>query len=99
VGRRERWIALTEAERESFVPLCPDFVLDLRSPTDGLRFLQDKMQEYISNGAQLGLLIDPQSKRVFVYRADQRVQTVDNPETVSCDSILPGFVLDLKDIW
>ena len=97
--RRERWDALTERERESFVPLCPDFVLELRSATDSLRFLRDKMQEYISNGAQLGLLIDPKSKRVFVYRADQPAESFDNPETISCDPVLPGFVLDLREIW
>jgi len=60
--KRERWDALTQNERESFVPLCPDFVLELRSATDSLRFLQDKMEEYIANGAHLGLLIDPKIK-------------------------------------
>lgn len=97
--KRERWDALTERERESFVPLCPDFVLELRSATDSLRFLQSKMQEYISNGAQLGLLIDPKSKRGFVYRADQPAESFDDPETITCDPVLPGFVLDLKEIW
>lgn len=97
--RRERWAALTERERETFVPLCPDFVLELRSATDSLRFLQSKMQEYISNGAQLGLLIDPKSKRVFVYRVDQPVESLDDAAAVSCDPVLPGFVLELKDIW
>lgn len=97
--RRGRWDALSQAERDKFVPLCPDFVLELRSATDSLRFLQDKMQEYISNGALLGLLIDPKSKRVFVYRADQPAESFDDPKTITCDPVLPGFVLDLKEIW
>ena len=96
---RERWDALSQAERDKFVPLCPDFVLELRSASDGLRFLQDKMQEYISNGAQLGLLIDPKSKRVFVYRVGRQAESFDDPETLSCDPELPGFILDLKEIW
>ena len=97
--RRERWDTLSEEERDSFVPLCPDFVLELRSATDRLLFLQDKMQEYLANGAQLGLLIDPKSKKVYVYRANQPAECLDNPRTISGDPVLPGFVLDLKDIW
>jgi Uma2 family endonuclease len=96
---RERWDALSQAERDKFVPLCPDFVLELRSATDSLRYLQDKMQEYISNGAKLGLLIDAKSERMFVYRADQQAESFDDPATISCDPELPGFVLDLKEIW
>lgn len=95
----ERWNALTEAEQESVVPLCPDFVLELRSASDSLRYLQAKMQEYISNGAQLGLLIDPKSKQVHVYRPEEPVEALDNPETVSGDPVLPGFALSMKDIW
>lgn len=97
--RCDRWEALTEVERESFVPLCPDFVLELRSATDRLSFLRDKMQEYIANGAQLGLLIDPKSKQVYVYRNNQPVECLDNPQTISGDPVLAGFVLNLKDIW
>jgi Uma2 family endonuclease len=96
---RDRWDALSQDERDKFVPLCPDFVLELRSPSDSLRFLQEKMREYIANGAQLGLLIDPKPKRVYVYRADQSVESLDNPTGISCDPVLPGFVLELKDIW
>lgn len=95
----ERWNALTEEQRESIVPLCPDFVLELRSATDSLRFLEAKMQEYIANGAQLGFLIDPKSTRVYVYRPDESVETLDNPETISGEPVLPGFVLSMKDIW
>lgn len=97
--RRERWDALSEEERESFVPLCPDFVLELRSASDRLLFLQDKMQQYIANGAQLGLLINPKSKKVYVYRANQPAEWLDNLQAVACYPVLPGFALDLKDIW
>ena len=97
--RRDRWDALTEVEQESFVPLCPDSVLELRSATDRLSFLKDKMQEYIANGAQLGLLIDPKSKQAYIYRNNQPVECLDNPQTISGDPVLAGFVLDLKDIW
>jgi Uma2 family endonuclease len=97
--RRDRWEALTEDERESFVPLCPDFVLELRSRTDSLQFLQKKMQEYVDNGAQLGFLIDSKSKRVFVYRPNCPVECIDDGPTVSGDPELPGFVLNLKEIW
>lgn len=97
--RRERWRALSEEERDKFVPLCPDFVLELRSPSDSLSFLQDKMDEYISNGAGLGFLLDPKAKRAYVYRPGQPMEALDNPRTVSGDPVLPGFVLDLKDIW
>lgn len=96
---RERWDALSEEERDKFVPLCPDFVAELRSPSDSLSFLQDKMDEYISNGAGLGFLLDPKAKRVYVYRPSKPVESLDNPQTVSGDPVLPGFVLDLKDIW
>ncbi len=97
--RRERWGALSDEGREKFVPLCPDFVLELRSPSDSLSFLQDKMDEYISNGARLGFLLDPNAKRVYVYRPGQPIESLDNPRTVSGDPVLPGFVSDLKDIW
>jgi Uma2 family endonuclease len=97
--RRDRWDALTEEERESFVPLCPDFVLELRSPSDSLSFLQDKMKEYIANGAGLGFLLDPKAKRVYVYRPGQAVEPLDESRIVTGDPVLSGFVLDLKDIW
>lgn len=96
---RVRWDKLTQGERESFVPLCPDFVIELRSRTDRLKFLQEKMEEYIANGAVLGFLIDPKSKQVYVYRTNRPVERVDNPQTVLGDPELPGFVLDLTEIW
>ncbi len=96
---RERWDALSQTERDKFVPLCPDFVLELRSPSDRLAYLQEKMDEYVSNGARLGFLLDAGAKRVYVYVPGQSVESIDNPRTVSGDPVLPGFVLDLKDIW
>jgi Uma2 family endonuclease len=97
--RRERWEALTREDQESFVPLCPDFVLELRSATDRLSVLREKLDEYIANGAQLGLLLDPNPKQVYVYRPNRPVDRLDNPLTVAGDPVLPGFVLDFKDIW
>ena len=94
----ERWDALTEQEREAFVPLCPDFVVELSSPSDTLSFLQEKMSEYIENGAQLGLLIDPKAKHVYVYRPDQAAECLSGPQDISCEPLLPGFVLSMKDI-
>ena len=94
-----RWNKLTQGERESFVPLCPDFVIELRSRTDSLKFLQDKMEEYVANGALLGFLIDPKSKQVYVYRPHRPCECFDNPQSVSGDPELPGFVLDLTEIW
>ncbi len=96
---RERWDALSQEGRDKFVPLCPDFVLELHSPSDSLSFLQDKMHEYMSNGAGLGFLLDPKAKRVYVYRPGQPIESLDNPRTLSGDPVLPGFVLSLKDIW
>jgi Uma2 family endonuclease len=94
-----RWDKLTQGERESFVPLCPDFVVELRSRTDSLKFLQDKMEEYIANGALLGFLIDPKSKQVYVFRPNRSFERFDDPQTVSGDPELPGFVMDLTEIW
>ncbi|MGB3494713.1 MAG: Uma2 family endonuclease [Elainellaceae cyanobacterium] len=97
--RRDRWEALTLPEQEGFVPLCPDFVVELRSPTDSLKSLREKMQEYMDNGAQLGWLIDPQNKRVEVYRVGQAVEVLEHPSTLSGEAVLPGFMLSLKRIW
>ena len=97
--RRERWEALSEEEQEEFAPLCPDFVIELRSPRDSLATLQSKMSEYIENGAQLGWLIDPRSKRVHIYRPGQPVEVLETPNSVDGGSVLPGFVMNLMDIW
>ena len=96
---RERWDALTPQQRQRFVPLCPDFVIELRSASDSLSQLQNKMQEYMDNGAKLGWLIDPQNKRVEIYRLGQDVEILDNPTELSGENILPGFSLNLKRIF
>jgi Uma2 family endonuclease len=97
--RKERWDSLSSEEQESYAPLCPDFVVELRSPTDQLDAVRRKMGEYLDNGAELGWLIDPIEKRVYVYRQGEQEECLDIPETVSGDPLLPGFVLHLKDIW
>ncbi|MEH1956900.1 MAG: Uma2 family endonuclease [Nostoc sp.] len=94
----ERWNALTPEQQEKFAPICPDFVVELRSRTDSLKELQEKMQEYIENGTQLGWLIDRKNKRVEIYRPDKDVEILDNPASLSGENILPGFVLDLQQI-
>lgn len=97
--KRSRWEQLTEEEQEEFPPLCPDFVIELRSQSDALEPLQDKMQEYIANGASLGWLIDPKEKRVYVYRPAAAVVCLENPQTISAKPELSGFELDLERIW
>lgn len=97
--RLDRWNALTETQKASFAPICPDFVVELRSASDTLKSLQTKMQEYIENGASLGLLIDRQNRTVYCYRADGSVAVLNQPEQVSCDPELPGFALQMAKIW
>ena len=97
---KERFYSLSVRDREEkFAPICPDFVIELRSKSDNLRKLQTKMREYVENGARLGWLIDPYEKRVHVYRADKTVEVFDNPKTVSGEDVLRGFELDLTEIW
>lgn len=100
--RRDRWDALTPQQREKFLPLCPDFVVELLSPSDSLKQLQEKMQEYIDNGARLGWLIDRKNQRVEIYRPNREVETriasLQSPITLSGEDVLPGFVLDLQPI-
>jgi Uma2 family endonuclease len=96
--KKERWEALTTEEKEKFAPLCPDFVVELRSKTDSLEKLQGKMQEYIANGTKLGFLLDRQNQRVEIYRPNQAVEILSSPASLSGEDILPGFVLDLKNI-
>jgi Uma2 family endonuclease len=97
--RKSRLEKLTAEQKKKFLPLCPDFAIELRSPTDSLSMLQDKMQEYLDNGAQLGWLIDPDQKRVYIYRAQTTIEQLERPETVSGDPLLVGFVLDLREVW
>ena len=95
---RERWDALTLEEQESFAPLCPDFVAELRSKTDSLPKLQDKICDFMKNGARLGWLIDPKNQQVEIYRAGQDVEILERPGQLSGEDVLPGFVLNLKGI-
>ncbi|MGH9799799.1 MAG: Uma2 family endonuclease [Blastocatellia bacterium] len=95
----ERWNKLTAEQKKSFPPICPDFVVELRSPSDSVGDLKDKMEEYIENGAQLGWLIDPIQKKVFVYRPNVEMEELDNPASISGDPLLKGFKLDLKSYF
>jgi Uma2 family endonuclease len=97
--RLERWNVLTDDEKGGFAPICPDFVIELRSPTDSVSTLQDEMVEYIENGVQLGWLIDPKNKQVFVYRPNQTIEVLENPQSLSGEPVLKGFVLNLSEIW
>lgn len=97
--RRERLAEISPDEREKFLPLCPDFVIELRSPPDTLHVVEAKMDEYLANGAQLGLLLDPVPRHVYVYRPNAPVERHENPDTISADPLLPGFVLRLREIW
>ena len=90
---------LDESSLESFWHLCPDFVIELRSPSDSLLNLQRKMREYRDNGAQLGWLLDPERKQVHVYRPDAAVEVLDNPQTISGEPLLRGFSLAVPPIW
>jgi Uma2 family endonuclease len=92
--RRSRWERLSTAEREGFPPLCPDFVAELRSPSDDLSALQAKLEEYMANGAQLGWLIDPDDRRVYVYRPNTQMECLDHPTTLSGAPVPRGFSLD-----
>ncbi|MBD2726504.1 Uma2 family endonuclease [Nostoc sp. FACHB-892] len=95
----ERWNALTDAQKASFAPICPSFVIELRSLSDRLNKLQEKMQEYIDNGTSLGWLIDRQNRKVYIYRPNREVEILDNPEAVSGNPELPGFILRMGKIW
>lgn len=97
--RLERWEGLTPEQRRKFPPLAPDFVVELRSATDDLKPLQDKMQEYSDNGVCLGFLIDPQNQRVEIYQLGRDVEVLESPTSLSGENLLPGFMLDLSQIW
>jgi len=93
----ERWDALTSEEQEGFPPICPDFVIELRSRTDSLT-LQTKMQEYLASDLRLGWLLDPQNQRVEIYRLGRDVEIQYSPGSLSGEDVLPGFVLELQGI-
>lgn len=97
--RRERLAELTAEQKRKFIPLCPDFVIELRSPTDSLALIQGKMQEYLENGARLGWLVDPEERKVHIYQPNKAVSVLESPGEVSGDPVLTGFVLGLQLIW
>ena len=101
--RLERWNSLTLKEKQGFPPIAPDFVIELVSPSDlkNQRYqdLQAKMQEYLDNGVKLGWLIEPTAKTVEIYRIGKQVEVLTNPQTLSGENILPGFMLDLTAIF
>lgn len=97
--KKERVKALTKEQRKKFAPICPDFVIELRSKTDSLKVVKEKMREYMENGALLGFLLDPRPRRVHVYRPGGQAEVLENPQTVAADPVLPGFTLDLREIW
>jgi Uma2 family endonuclease len=96
--RRDRLAAFTKDELEKFLPLCPDFVAEIMSPTDALSEVQDKMAEYVANGARLGWLIDPYEARVYIYRPGNSIECLENPITISGESVLSGFVFNVAKI-
>ena len=96
----ERWTSLSTDDRSGFARICPDFVIELRSPSDSLTTLQSKMQEYMANGSKLGWLIDPSTKTVMIYRLGQESpESLINPPQLSGETILPGFILNLSVIF
>ncbi len=94
-----KWNVLSDVQKAKFAPICPDFVVEIRSPSDNLKVLQDKMEEYIDNGASLGWLIDRQNRQVYVYQPGKDIECLDNPITVNGGSLLTGFDLNLTKIW
>ncbi|MFB2937097.1 Uma2 family endonuclease [Aerosakkonemataceae cyanobacterium BLCC-F154] len=96
--KREKWDALTPEQKESFTPVCPDFVVEFITSDDCLKRLRAKMQEYRENGTRLGWLIDLETGKVEIYRLNQEVEILENPATLSGEDVLPGFVLDLNSI-
>jgi Uma2 family endonuclease len=96
---RERLAKLTAEQKQRFLPLCPDFVIELRSPSDPLIPLEAKMREYLENGARLGWLLDPGERKIHICQPEEDVRILENPQKVSGDPVLQGFVLDLRPIW
>lgn len=97
--RQERLASLSPEQKERFLPLCPDSAIELRSPSDTLPSLLDKMAEYVANGLQLGWLIDPIEERAYVFRPEQPRTTLDAPTALDGPPVLPGFTLELAPIW
>jgi len=95
----EKWNALTLEEKRGFLPLCPDFVIELLSPSDSWKQGAEKMAEYMSNGCRLGWLIEPRNKRVAIYREKEAVEILEAPNLISGEDVLKGFNLNLAKIW
>lgn len=96
--KRDRWNTLTPQQKEKFAPLCPDFVVELLSPSDSLEKVRAKMKEYMDNGARLGWLINPKNQQVEIYRLNKDVEILQSPATLSGEDVLSEFVLDLNPI-
>jgi Uma2 family endonuclease len=96
---QEKWDILTPEQKEKFLPLCPDFVVELLSPSDSLKKAQEKMKEYRDNGTRLGWLINRKTQKVEIYRIGQEVEVLESPATLSGEDVLPGFILNLQPIW
>ncbi|MBD2611620.1 Uma2 family endonuclease [Nostoc punctiforme FACHB-252] len=96
----ERWNSLSPEQQQKFAPICPDFVVELKSPSDNLQSLKEKMEEYMNEpGIQLGWLIDRKQRKVYIYRPGLSEECLDNPASVSGDPILPGFILNMSKVW
>jgi Uma2 family endonuclease len=96
---KSRWEALTPDQRQKFPPICPDFVIELMSPSDSLKVTQAKMQEYQDNGVRLGWLINPSDRQVQIYRLGQPKEVLQTPSSLLGEDVLPDFVLELETIW
>lgn len=97
--KRERWNAISEKEQSEFPPLCPDFVAEIRSPSDSKKTLIKKMQEYKENGAQLGWLLDPIEQEVNIFRPQSEMETISGHTEISGEPLLHGFILDTRKLW
>jgi Uma2 family endonuclease len=95
----DRWNSLTEEQKNRFIPLFPDFVIELLSPSDDVEKTRSKMREYLENGIRLGWLINRKTRQVEVYRQGREVEILDNPSTLSGEDVLPNFVLNLEPVW
>lgn len=97
--KKERWEVIPLEQRQKFAPICPDFIIELRAEIDDLKYLQDKMQEFIENGTKLAWLIDRKERKVYIYRPAQPEECLENPEQISDESVLFGFILNMGNIW
>jgi Uma2 family endonuclease len=97
--KKERWDGLTAEQKKKFIPLCPDFTVEIHSETDSLTELQVKMEEYKENGTSLGVLIDSHNRNVFLYRPNQEVEILENPTQIACDPEMPGLAFPTNIFW